>query len=184
MKRHKVTRIGIEFLDRCADIHLKDLVVDDMDDHRGASILGRRVVNFGSDSFLGLDQDERVQEAAASKRCRGGARTTARRGRSPASPVCRGRSQAGGVAGHRGDADLPVVTLANPGLIPALVAKDDLLVVDEQAHNSIQQGRRRSPRPTAPASSSCTLAGAACWKRCSRPGGNGARSWRSTASTA
>src|SRR6188474_1388775 len=63
LKRHKVTRIGIEFLDRCADIHLKDLVIDDMDDHRGASILGRRVVNFGSDSFLGFDRDERVQKA-------------------------------------------------------------------------------------------------------------------------
>src|SRR5215212_2863137 len=63
LKRHKVTRIGLEFLDRCADIHLKDLVIDDMDDHRGASILGHTVVNFGSDSFLGLDRDERVQKA-------------------------------------------------------------------------------------------------------------------------
>src|SRR5438132_13656339 len=63
LKRHKVTRIGIEFLDRCADIHLKDLVIDDMDDHRRARILGRSVVNFGSDSFLGLDRDERVQKA-------------------------------------------------------------------------------------------------------------------------
>src|SRR5690348_6160684 len=61
LKRHKVTRIGIEFLDRCADIHLKDLVIDDMDDHRRASILGHTVVNFGSDSFLGLDRYERVQ---------------------------------------------------------------------------------------------------------------------------
>ena len=26
-------------------------------------VLGRRVINFGSDSFLGLDQDPRVQEA-------------------------------------------------------------------------------------------------------------------------
>src|SRR5436190_21076528 len=63
LKRHKVTRIGIEFLDRCADIHLKDLVIDDMDDHRRVRILGREVVNFGSGSFLGLDRDERVQKA-------------------------------------------------------------------------------------------------------------------------
>jgi 7-keto-8-aminopelargonate synthetase-like enzyme len=34
------------------------------------------------------------------------------------------------------------VTLANMGAIPGLVGKQDLLVVDEQAHNSIQEGAR------------------------------------------
>src|SRR5438445_3506824 len=45
------------------DSHLKDLVVDEMGRHRTIRVNGRQVVNFGSDSFLGLDQDQRVQEA-------------------------------------------------------------------------------------------------------------------------
>ena len=36
----------------------------------------------------------------------------------------------------------PSVTLANVGLIPAVVAKDDLLVVDRLSHDSIQQAAK------------------------------------------
>src|SRR5207302_11119189 len=36
----------------------------------------------------------------------------------------------------------PSVTLANMGAIPGLVGKQDLLVVDEHAHNSIQEGAK------------------------------------------
>ena len=43
--------------------HLKDLVVDEIGSDRTIRVNGRQVVNFGSDSFLGLDQDSRVQEA-------------------------------------------------------------------------------------------------------------------------
>ena len=43
--------------------HLKDLVVDRIGPNRRMEVCGREVVNFGSDSFLGLDQDPRVMEA-------------------------------------------------------------------------------------------------------------------------
>ena len=43
--------------------HMKDLVVDRVGPHRFIEVNGKTVVNFGSDSFLGLDQDPRVQEA-------------------------------------------------------------------------------------------------------------------------
>ena len=36
----------------------------------------------------------------------------------------------------------PSVTLANVGAIPGLVGRRDLIVVDEQAHNSIHEGTR------------------------------------------
>ncbi|MCP6756366.1 aminotransferase class I/II-fold pyridoxal phosphate-dependent enzyme, partial [Klebsiella pneumoniae] len=36
----------------------------------------------------------------------------------------------------------PSVTLANVGLIPALVGRGDLLVVDRQSHDSIHQGTK------------------------------------------
>src|SRR5262245_55642689 len=43
--------------------HMKDMVVDRVGPHRLIEVNGRMVVNFGADSFLGLDQDPRVQEA-------------------------------------------------------------------------------------------------------------------------
>src|SRR5687768_4528441 len=46
-----------------AGTHLKDLVVDALGPYREMEVRGRQVINFGSDSFLGLDQDPRVQAA-------------------------------------------------------------------------------------------------------------------------
>jgi len=142
LKRHKVTRIGIEFLDRCADIHLKDLVIDDMDDHRGASILGRRVVNFGSDSFLGLDRDERVQKAIVEALPRWGTHNGASRAFSSVALSEEVERRLAQWLGVEDTLIFPSVTLANAGLIPALAAKGDLLVVDRQSHDSIHQGTR------------------------------------------
>ena len=45
------------------DAHLKDLIVDALGPNREMDVAGGRVINFGSDSFLGLDQDPRVQAA-------------------------------------------------------------------------------------------------------------------------
>ena len=60
---HKVTRLALAFLDGNEDLHMKDLPFEDMTDDRRAVYRGHRVWNFGSDSFLGLDRDPRVQAA-------------------------------------------------------------------------------------------------------------------------
>jgi len=142
LKRHKVTRIGLEFLDRCEDIHLKDLVIDDMDDHRGATILGRRVVNFGSDSFLGLDRDERVQKAIVEALPQWGTHNGASRAFSSVALCAEAERRLAKWLGVEDTLIFPSVTLANAGLIPALAAKGDLLIVDRQSHDSIHQGTR------------------------------------------
>lgn len=142
LKRHKVTRIGLEFLDRCADIHLKDLVIDDMDDHRRARILGQIVVNFGSDSFLGLDRDERVQKALIEAIPTWGIHNGASRAFSSVALYDEAEHRLARWLGVEDTLIFPSVTLANVGLIPALVGKGDLLVVDRQSHDSIQQGTR------------------------------------------
>ena len=49
--------------DKFPNDHMKDLVAEDLDGQRGIRLGSHTVVNFGSDSFLGLDQDSRVQEA-------------------------------------------------------------------------------------------------------------------------
>lgn len=142
LKRHKVTRIGIEFLDRCADIHLKDLVIDDMDDHRHARILGRTVVNFGSDSFLGLDRDERVQKAIVEALPTWGTHNGASRAFSSVALCSEAERRLAKWLGVEDTLIFPSVTLANVGMIPALAGKGDLLVVDRQSHDSIHQGTR------------------------------------------
>src|SRR6516165_649198 len=57
----------IRFVEHFAELfpasHLKDLIVEEVGADRRIRVNGRNVVNFGSDSFLGLDQDPRVQEA-------------------------------------------------------------------------------------------------------------------------
>src|SRR5262245_39807975 len=63
MRRNGLVRFLEQFAQQFPESHLKDLVVDDIGAHRKISVQGREVVNFGSDSFLGLDRDARVQDA-------------------------------------------------------------------------------------------------------------------------
>jgi 7-keto-8-aminopelargonate synthetase-like enzyme len=122
--------------------HMKDMVVDRVGPHRLVEVNGRTVVNFGSDSFLGLDQDPRVREAIR----RGVAAWGAHNGASRAFSSVRSNVDAEGKLarwlGTEAALIYPSVTLANLGAIPGLVGKQDLLVVDEQAHNSIQEGAK------------------------------------------
>src|SRR5229473_5547820 len=57
----------VRFIEHYAELfptsHMKDVVVEEMGANREIRVNGRTVVNFGSDSFLGLDQDPRVKEA-------------------------------------------------------------------------------------------------------------------------
>jgi 7-keto-8-aminopelargonate synthetase-like enzyme len=122
--------------------HLKDLVVDAIGPHRTIRVNGRQVVNFGSDSFLGLDQDQRVQDALV----RGTSKWGTHNGASRAFASVRANAEAEDKIAHwlGTEAALiyPSVTLANMGAIPGLVGRQDLLVVDEHAHNSIQEGAK------------------------------------------
>jgi glycine C-acetyltransferase len=142
LRKHKVTRIGLEFLDRCADIHLKDVIIDDMDDHRGARLLGHQVINFGSDSFLGLDRDERVQKALVEALPRWGTHNGASRAFSSVALCAEAEERLARWLGVEDTLIFPSVTLANAGLIPALAGKGDLLVVDRLSHDSIHQGTK------------------------------------------
>jgi 7-keto-8-aminopelargonate synthetase-like enzyme len=142
LRQHGLVRFLDYFAKQYPHAHLKDLVVDHLGPNRQMAVDGRRVINFGSDSFLGLDQDPRVQKALA-----GGARLWGtHNGASRAFASVRANELAEAkLAQWLGVEDVliyPSVTLANVGALPGLVSRRDLLVVDEHAHNSIQEGAK------------------------------------------
>src|SRR5260370_3916911 len=122
--------------------HLKDLVVDEMGPHRKTRVNGRQVVNFGSDSFLGLDQDQRVQEALVRGIRKWGTHNGASRAFASVRANIEAEEKIAHWLGTEAALIYPSVTLANVGAIPGLVGRQDLLVVDEHAHNSIQEGAK------------------------------------------
>jgi glycine C-acetyltransferase len=122
--------------------HMKDMVVDRIGPDRVIEVAGRTVVNFGSDSFLGLDQDPRVQQAVQQGVVTWGAHNGASRAFSSVRSNIDAEKKLAQWLGTEATLIYPSVTLANMGAIPGLVGKQDLLIVDEQAHNSIQDGAK------------------------------------------
>jgi glycine C-acetyltransferase len=142
LRKNSMVRFLDHFAQLCPESHMKDMVVDELGPGRSMVVGGRRVVNFGSDSFLGLDQDPRVRDALE----RGVRSWGSHNGSSRAFSSVRANAEAEDrlAAWLKTEAALiyPSVTLANTGAIPALVGRNDLLVVDEHAHNSIQEGAK------------------------------------------
>src|SRR6516162_7176957 len=122
--------------------HLKDLVVDEMHSDRTIHVNGQEVVNFGSDSFLGLDQDRRVHEALIRGTEKWGTHNGASRAFASVRANAEAEDRLAAWLGTEASLIYPSVTLANLGAIPGLVSRQDLLIVDEHAHNSIQEGAR------------------------------------------
>jgi 7-keto-8-aminopelargonate synthetase-like enzyme len=142
LKRSSIVRFLDHFAQLYPDSHLKDLVVDELGPGRELFVNGQRVINFGSDSFLGLDQDLRVREALE----RGVRTWGTHNGASRAFASVRANAQAeerlATWLGTEAVLIYPSVTLANLGAIPALIGRNDVLVVDSHAHNSIQEGAK------------------------------------------
>jgi len=142
MRQHGLVRFVEHYAREFSDAHLKELVVDELGLHREMAVDGRRVINFGSDSFLGLDQDPRVQAAIV----RGVKKWGTHNGASRAFASVRANEEAeqtlASWLGTEAVLIYPSVSLANLGALPGLVGRRDLLVVDEHAHNSMQEGAK------------------------------------------
>src|SRR5437773_12103470 len=63
IRQHGLVRFVEHYAKEYPDAHLKDMLVDHLGPNREMAVDGHRVINFGSDSFLGLDQDSRVHDA-------------------------------------------------------------------------------------------------------------------------
>jgi 7-keto-8-aminopelargonate synthetase-like enzyme len=138
----------IRFIEHFAELfpsnttHLKDLIVDEMTADRRMVVEGKSVINFGSDSFLGLDQDARVKEAIRRGVMLWGAHNGASRAFSSVRANDVAEEKLAHWLGTEATLIYPSVSLANLGAIPGLVSRPDLLVMDEQAHNSMQEGAK------------------------------------------
>ncbi|MCI0460580.1 MAG: pyridoxal phosphate-dependent aminotransferase family protein [Gemmataceae bacterium] len=142
VRQHGLVRFVDYFARLFPDCHLKDVVVDEMGAHRGMVVNGQHVVNFGSDSFLGLDQDPRVQEAVTRGAQKWGTHNGASRAFSSVRANTEAEEKLAAWLGTESALIYPSVTLANLGALPGLAGRRDLLVVEEQAHNSIREGAK------------------------------------------
>jgi 7-keto-8-aminopelargonate synthetase-like enzyme len=142
LKRNTLVRIFEEFESAYPDAHLKDLVVDEIGPGREILVLGQWVTNFGSDSFLGLDRDARVIQAIRQGVDRWGAHNGTSRAFASVRSNAIAEERLASWMGAESTLIYPSVTLANLGAIPGLVGRKDVIVMDELAHNSIQEGAR------------------------------------------
>jgi 7-keto-8-aminopelargonate synthetase-like enzyme len=142
MSRHGLVRLYETFCEHFKGDPLKDLVADDMGPHREMTVHGREVINFGSDSFLGLDQDKRLQQALHDGIRRWGSHNGASRAFASVEANERAEQKLTEWLGTEDVLIYPSVSLANLGALPGLLGKGDLLAIDEHAHNSMQDGAK------------------------------------------
>ena len=142
LRQNTLVRIIEQFGAEHSDSHLKDLVIDEAGPGREIVVLGRRVINFGSDSFLGLDQDPRVQEAVRRGLERWGTHNGSSRAFASVRANIEAEEKLADWLGVESVLILPSVMLANLGAIPGLVGRQDAIAMDEQAHSSMQEAAK------------------------------------------
>jgi len=140
LSRTGMTRFFRRLFDDYPDLLMKDQTVEEVGPDRAIKLGGRWVTNFGSDSFLGLDQDERVKAAVERGVRAWGTHNGSSRAFSSVEPNVRAERKIAEWLGTESALIYPSVTLANTGALPGLVTRQDVLVADQFAHNSIDEG--------------------------------------------
>lgn len=142
LRQSKLVRFYEQLDTRFGPIHLKELIVSEVGPHREMRVGDHDLINFGFDSFLGLDQHPRIKQALT----RGAERWGTQFGASRAFAVCETEAdleqKIAGWIGTEAAMIFPSVTLANMGALPGLVEPADIIAVDEFAHNSILEGTK------------------------------------------
>ena len=142
LRQNTLVRILEQFGAEHPDSHLKDLVVDEAGPGREIMVGGRRVVNFGSDSFLGLDRNPRVQAAVRRGLRRWGTHNGASRAFASVRANIDAEEKLADWLGVESVLIYPSVMLANLAAIPGLVGRQDAVVLDEHAHASMQEAAK------------------------------------------
>jgi 7-keto-8-aminopelargonate synthetase-like enzyme len=142
LARSGMTRFFQRLFTDYPDLLMKDMTVDAVRPDRSFKIAGRWVMNFGSDSFLGLDQDPRVQEAIERGVRDWGTHNGSSRAFSSVRPNVTAEEKIAAWMGTESAMIYPSVTLTNHGALPGLVTRHDAIAADQFAHNSIDEGTR------------------------------------------
>ncbi len=135
-----MTRFFRRMFDEYPDLLMKDQTVEAVRPNRTFKLGGKWVTNFGSDSFLGLDQDPRVIAAIERGVRTWGSHNGSSRAFASVEPNVRAERKIAEWLGTEASLIYPSVTLANVGALPGLVTRRDVLVTDQFAHNSIDEG--------------------------------------------
>jgi 7-keto-8-aminopelargonate synthetase-like enzyme len=137
-----MTRFFKRMFDEFPDLLMKDVTVAAVGADRMIRVGDRWVRNFGSDSFLGLDQHPVVKEALESGVRDWGTHNGTSRAFSSVAPNIEVERKIAAWMGTEAALLYPSVTLVNTGALPGLVTRHDVAVADQFAHNSIEEGLR------------------------------------------
>lgn len=135
-----MTRLFRRLFDDYPDLLMKDQTVEAIGPDRQFKMQGRWVRNFGSDSFLGLDQHPAVIAALERGVREWGTHNGTSRAFSSVAPQIEAEAKVAAWLGTEAALIYPSVTLANLGTLPGLVTRHDVIVADQFAHNSIDEG--------------------------------------------
>src|SRR3954452_10325657 len=140
LSRTGMTRFFQKLFADFPELLMKDQTVEAVRPDRTFKLGGKWVTNFGSDSFLGLDQDPRVIAAVERGVRAWGSHNGSSRAFASVEPNIRAERKLAQWLGTEAALIYPSVTLANVGALPGLVTRRDVLVADQFAHNSIDEG--------------------------------------------
>ncbi len=165
VRQNTLVKILEQFEAAFPDAHLKDLVVDRTGPGRVIEVGGRSVVNFGSDSFLGLDQDPRVLASIREGLVRWGTHNGASRAFASVRSNVDAEEKLAEWLGVEAVLIYPSVTLANHGAIPGLVGPEGRRRARRAGPQLDAGGRQDRARPTARRSPPSRTATRRGWRR-------------------
>lgn len=139
-----MTRFFRRLFENYPDLLMKDQTVEEVRPDRTFRLGGQWVTNFGSDSFLGLDQHPRLREAIEKGVRDWGTHNGSSRAFSCVEPQIRAEAKIAAWMGTEAALMYPSVTLTNIGAIPGLCTRQDVAVADQFAHNSIDDGLKQA----------------------------------------
>lgn len=111
---------------------------DDAFDGRCITLDGRRLVNFGSCSYLGLETDTRLKDAACQAVLRYGVQFSTSRAYVTVPLYRELEEQVSVMVGGAPVVIAPTTSLAHLSAIPVLVRENDVVLYDVQVHASVQ----------------------------------------------
>src|ERR1041385_217402 len=105
---------------------------------REVTINGRKVINFGSCSYLGLETDDRLKHGAIDATLRYGTQYSSSRLFSACNLYEEVENLFYKIFDNNHSILAATTTLAHLGALPVLVQDDDLIILDHQVHGSVQ----------------------------------------------